>query len=191
MEQQGWLPGFENLRSLDKLFFAILAPPDPARQLATVTMRLQHQHRLRGLPRPRPHISLHGVCECEGLPKASVTAAREAGGLVVLPAFDIILDRAMSFAGQGLTRPLVLCPGDEIPALMALHHALGEAMARAGLGPQASSVFTPHLTLLYDETTVPKRTIETVRWRVRDFVLVHSLVNRSRYIQLARWPLHG
>jgi hypothetical protein len=47
--------------------------------------------------------------------------------------------------------------------------------------------------LLYGDLMVAGRSIEPIRWVVRDFVLVQSLRgrSRSRHIHLARWPLQG
>ena len=39
------------------------------------------------------------------------------------------------------------------------------------------------------DRAVKEQAIEPVRLTVSDFALVHSLVGRSRYIELARWPL--
>jgi RNA 2',3'-cyclic 3'-phosphodiesterase len=137
------------------------------------------------------HISLHALGDYPGLPGALVRTAKAAGAAVSVPAFDVVFDRAMSFTRNGKKRPLVLRAGGDIPALLALHEALGSAMKNAGLGRWAAPHFTPHMTLLYDHRIVMEREIETVRWTVRDFVLVHSLLGQSRYIPLARWPLQS
>jgi 2'-5' RNA ligase len=48
-----------------------------------------------------------------------------------------------------------------------------------------------HVTVLRDAgTTLPATPIAPVRWPVRDFVLVHSVLGReSAYHLLGRWPL--
>ena len=51
--------------------------------------------------------------------------------------------------------------------------------------------FTPHITLLYDSRIAAQRAIETVRFRVHEFVLVDSLIRQGRYVPVARWPLRG
>jgi hypothetical protein len=38
---------------------------------------------------------------------------------------------------------------------------------------------------------VPPRAVQPVRWVVRDFVLVHSLLGWSKLVPLARWSLRG
>jgi hypothetical protein len=72
-----------------------------------------------------------------------------------------------------------------------LHFALGEAMKRARMGRHLRSHFTPHMTLLYDSRVVPERRIEPVLLKVRDFVLVHSIIDQHQHIGLARLPSRG
>jgi len=64
----------------------------------------------------------------------------------------------------------------------------GGALAKAGVGARQS---TPHLTLLYDARRVDEQPIDPIRWTVREFVLVHSLLGQTRYIPLGKWPLRG
>lgn len=51
------------------------------------------------------------------------------------------------------------------------------------------SIGTPHVTLLYDDRHVAEHAVDTIRWTVQEFVLVHSLVGQTLYIPLGRWPL--
>jgi RNA 2',3'-cyclic 3'-phosphodiesterase len=114
-------------------------------------------------------------------------AAKQAGASFAQRPFEIVFDRAMSFAGK---RAFVLRTNGNI-ALASLHHALGVGMKKAGIGRSVTSRFTPHITLLYGDRMVTERLIEPVRWTVRDFALVQSLRGRgaSKHIHLARWPL--
>jgi 2'-5' RNA ligase len=63
-------------------------------------------------------------------------------------------------------------------------------MAKAGLGCPVRH-YTPHVTLLYGDHLVADRRVATVSWPVYEFVLVHSLLGRSRYNVLARFPLRA
>jgi 2'-5' RNA ligase len=49
--------------------------------------------------------------------------------------------------------------------------------------------FTPHVTLLYDDRMVPEQAVEPISWRVREFVLTHSLLGKTQHVELGRWPL--
>ena len=77
---------------------------------------------------------------------------------------------------------------DGATGVTALQHALGTALAKAGLAARPSA---PHLTLLYDACRVDEQAIDPVGWTVREFVLVHSLLGQTTYIPLGRWPLRG
>ena len=57
-----------------------------------------------------------------------------------------------------------------------------------GLG-HAALHYTPHVTLVYGDRLVADRPIEPIGWGVHEFVLVNSLLGRSRYIPLARFRL--
>ena len=72
--------------------------------------------------------------------------------------------------------------------LKILQKSLGVAMRNIGLGNHAS--FTPHITMLYDQQSVPETSIDDeITWTVREFVLVHSLYGQSQHLHRARWQL--
>jgi RNA 2',3'-cyclic 3'-phosphodiesterase len=191
MYEQISLPGFERHSAIDFLFFALLLGDENLPQIVQLRDRLCDENGLRG-QRIAPellHITLHGIGGYDGLPRAVVERAKQAGAAIWARPFDVILDRAMSFERKGEGRPFVLRTGNEI-ALIAFHRLLGGAMKNAGFRRVASQ-FRPHLTLLYGDRVVRERSVEAVRWTVRDFVLVQSLRGRgqSKYVHLARWPL--
>jgi 2'-5' RNA ligase len=189
-EHQLFLP-FE--LPLDRLFFAILSPPEAAVHIAERTHFLRAEHGLRGRPigSERLHISLHGLGDHPRLPKTLIEQAQVAGASVAMPPFEVVLDRAVSFARKNEKPPVVLRASGDVTPLIAFHRLLGEALKKARLCRRLAQHFTPHMTLLYDDRVVKERAIEPVRLPVRDFALVHSLIGRSRYIELARWPLHA
>lgn len=177
----------------DRVFFAIF--PD-ARASARVTARMRQlrgQHGLTGRPlaMERLHVTLFHLGDYVGLPQRVVAAASEAAAAVAFPRFNIVFDRAMSFAGISHSQPFVLRGGDGLAALMEFQRALGAEIKKAGLWRKADAHFTPHVTLLYDSRCVTEQIIEPVSWTVTEFVLVHSLLGRTRHIPLARWLLRG
>ncbi len=191
MAEQLFLPGLECNLATDFLFFALLLGAENASQIVQLRERLCAESGLSGhrVAANLLHISLHGIGAYDGLPRAVVQRAKEAGAAVLAKPFDIVLDRAMSFGPKREVRPLVLRTGDEA-ALVTFHRLLGGAMKNVGFRRIAPR-FTPHMTLLYGDRTVVERSIDAIRWTVRDFVLVQSLRGRSKYIHLARWPLRG
>jgi 2'-5' RNA ligase len=193
MPEQLCLPGLEPRPLRDRLFFGLLSKPKSATAIIKAAHGLRELHGLKGrlVERERLHVSLHGIGRYDGLPDFIVERACQAGAMVSTSPFPLMFDRVMSFDNRPEKRPVVLCPGYDVARLFALRTVLGEAMKRARIGRHLTSHFTPHMTLLYDSRVVREQPIEPIRVDVQDFVLVHSLVGQSRYIELARWPLRG
>jgi 2'-5' RNA ligase len=189
LELQLPLPGFEPSPELDFLFFALLPGAEDALQMIQLRERLLLERGLTGqrIATARLHVSLHTIGAWHGLSRAAVGAAKDVGASFSKPPFEVVFDRAMSFAGK---RAFVLRAEADV-AFTSFHRALGLEMKKAGIGRSVTPRFTPHLTLLYADRMVAARSIEPIRWTVRDFVLVQSLRGRgqSRHIHLARWPL--
>jgi 2'-5' RNA ligase len=123
-----------------------------------------------------------------------VEAAKDVATKIVMPAFDVTFDRAMSFAGRPRNRPFVMRGtekhDDGLAALMAFQKTMYLAMCRAGLqGPRANAKFAPHVTLMYDSQGVPEQAVDPICWSANDFVLVHSLLGQTKHIHVGRWPL--
>lgn len=136
------------------------------------------------------HLTLVFVGEVEN---ALLTPMREAASRVVVPSFEMVLDRLDCWrrnhiAHVGLTQTPA--------ALRALVDALGAALRTAGI-PFDARPFKAHVTLLrkadcmqfggQNENPAP----EPIRWSARDFVLVRSSLRPegARYERLAGWPL--
>jgi len=190
MPEQFCLPGFEPQRARDNLFFGLLSRADAAMEISKAADGLRHLYGLNGrlIGPERLHVSLHAVGQYDGLPNFIVERAYEAGTMVSTSPFPLVFDRVVSFDNKRENRPLVLRPGYDLARLFALRYVLGVAMKRARIGRRVTSHFTPHMTLLYDSRMVRELPI---RMDVHDFVLVHSLIGQSRYVELARWPLRG
>ncbi|CAB3759061.1 2'-5' RNA ligase family protein [Paraburkholderia solisilvae] len=192
------LPGFDAVPlPTDGLFFALF--PD-TRSAARIEQIAQHVcSRQQGAHAPAPlgleryHVTLHHLgTYAGGLPQAVVARAIRAASTVSANSFAVAFDRAENFHG----RPLVLRAHEGGLALIAFRFALGKALESAGFAGRSSAPFTPHVTLAYRNPREAKRRFverldEPVSWTVQDFVLVHSLLGRSRHIALARWPLHA
>ena len=179
--------GFE-APATDGLFFALFPDEAAAAKLARTAQQLCIRHRLDGrvVAPGRFHVSLLGFGAHAALPPDLVVGAAEAAAAIAAAPFEVTFDRAVSFLGR--PRPPVLCSEDDIPELVALQRALGHAIQKRGLG-RARAQYTSHVTMLYDERAVEDHAIEPITWKVRNFVLVHSLRGKSRYVILGCWPL--
>ena len=183
-----------SVRPTDSLFFALFPDVRTAKHIESVTRTLCAEHRILGKPpaQQRLHVTLHHLGKFRGLPSHAVVAARQAAAEVTLPPFDLVFDHVTSFERRNArNRPIVLGTQQKTPALAALYQTLGAALMRhTEFGCKFIPAFTPHLTLLYGDRHVAQD-IEPVKWTVREFVLIHSLLGRTRYIRLGRWSLRG
>lgn len=187
----------------DRLFFALFPTERAAAQIAHLSQQLRAAHGLTGksLSNDRLHVTLHHVGDYGGgLPAGLVDTVKEAAAKIVMPAFEVTFDRAMSFAGRPRNRPFVLRgnesikPGSEgaLAALMAFQKSFYLAMCRSGLqGPRANAKFAPHVTLMYDDQSIAEQAVAPISWSATDFVLVHSLLGQTKHLHLGRWPVEG
>lgn len=176
----------------DRIFFALFPDPGIAARAADIGGKVCRQTGLRGKPfgASRLHVSLHWLGDHAGVPPDLVARAREAASSVRLAPFEAVLDRLGSFKGRPGHHPLVLTGGEASAPLAGLHGALGAALARHGAA-SLSRGFNPHVTLLYGERCLETGGIEALRWTVREFWLLHSLLGAGRYARLGRYELTG
>jgi 2'-5' RNA ligase len=183
-------PGFDPAPT-DRLFFAICPDAHAAARITAAAQKLCGEAALSAKPfaPKRFHISLHHLGDYVGVPNDVIAKACEAASSLSESGFDVRFDRAGSFMGGRRKLPLVLRGGNAIIPVIAFQHALGEAMKRCGLGRWVASRYTPHVTLLYDQRYVEAREVEPIEWTVREFVLIHSMLGKTKHTHLARWPL--
>jgi 2'-5' RNA ligase len=196
MVGQSSFPGFEEAKPTDRLFLALFPPPETALQIAALAAQIRTAHNLRGRPleAARFHITLNHLGDYAGLPPGIVrqASAAAAEATAVAQPFAVSFSRAESFASMPRNRPLVLRGDDQdLSALMAFHKILGMALKRANLGQWAKPGYTPHVTLLYDDSLLGPTPVPPVTWTAGEIVLVHSLLGETRHVHLARWPLSG
>ncbi|MGK6306530.1 2'-5' RNA ligase family protein [Variovorax sp. DT-64] len=178
----------------DRLFFALLPDAPAIARIERLIADLRHDHGLKGraLGTSRFHVTLLHLGAFPGLPRELIDAACAAAqALAVIPTFKVGFDRVGSFSRRPSNMPLVLLGEEGVIAAKAFRQTLCKAMARAGEDDGGAAQYTPHLTLLYDDTHVARRAIEPITWTVNEFVLVRSLIGQGRHEVLARWPLHG
>lgn len=183
------LPGFDPPTPTDRLMFLLYPDAQTAEQIAREARRLKDTLGLRGQPllTDRFHITLHHLGDYVGLPNDMVTKGKTAAGALQAAPFEVVFDKAVSFANRPGNNPFTLQGGRGVAALIAFQKALGLKMAGAALKPDKQ--FLPHITLLYDGQVVPEQAIEPIRWTVDRFVLVQSKLGQTQHIVLAEWAL--
>jgi len=187
---QGSLGGFAAPHPTDRLFFAVVPPPEVAERIAALAVDLRERLGLRGRPRPTGHlhVTLHHLGDFAGLPQQRVDEACTAAAGVALPSFAARFDRVGSFHGHAGKHPFVLLGAEDAAGMGGLYESLGTRLAAAGLARRERS-FVPHLTLLYDARAIARQHVEPVSWTAREFLLIHSLLGRTEYRVLGRWSL--
>ncbi len=199
MSEQILLPGFEPEPTLsDRLFFAVLPDAGARQRIGGLLADLRAAYGLQARPvmADRLHVTMGMVGDFAGIPGNILARASHAANEAVreVAPFTASFDRALTFSTRSRTsgrRPLVLGGGDGVAGLHALYGALSLALRKAGI-PGNPPNFTPHLTLMYDEHTVPEHAVAPVEWTVHELVLLHSRIGQNLpYAALGRWPLQG
>lgn len=171
------------------LFLALVPERQVALQAADAGRQIARQYGLSGNPRPHDllHVSLNGIGKYPDMPDDIVFAVSAAMATVKVPPFEVNFDRALYFAGANA---VVLANAIRSEEMMDLHVQLAKEMWAVGLTFTYNPRFMPHMTVLYDETPVPEHVLaEPVRWIAREFVLIRSIIGKSEYEYLDRWPL--
>jgi len=190
MAQQASLPGFAQAAT-DRLFLALFPDHGTADGLAAFAAAQCARHGLHGRPlaTDRFHVTLFHLGDSVGLRPDVVEAARAAAAQVGATPFEVVFDQVTSFDAHREKSPLVLTAEHGNESLHAFRAGLGARLREMGLGRCVASGFRPHVTLAYDRRVIAPAKVAAISWRVEEFVLVHSLLGRTRHIPLARWPL--
>ena len=174
-----------------RLFFA-LWPDEGVRdgiEAAADALRRTHAPRGRWIGRHRYHLTLQFLGDAAMMREDVANAAMRAAESARAHAFNLVLDVAGSFRNRSI--PWWLGCERTPPGLQQLFDTLGAALLRNGVRIESGKGLVPHVTVLRDaETGLPPALIAPVRWPVREFVLVHSVLGRkSAYHLLGHWPL--
>jgi 2'-5' RNA ligase len=189
--ERGEAFGGELVRA-NRLFVGTFLEPAAATRTSDLAWGLPDREGLTSRPfsADRFHVTLMGIGDFEIIPGGLVEALIMRLDRVAARSFDVSFDRAVSFRRkEPRSKPLVLTCGDGVGALGQLHEAIGEALVSVGFPRLPKHSFTPHVTLLYDRRNVVDQPVEPISWRVRDFVLVQSLLGLTQHIPLKRWRL--
>ncbi|MFA0922244.1 2'-5' RNA ligase family protein [Xanthomonas fragariae] len=182
--------GLGEEKTTERLFFAVMADAHTAERAAKIAEGLLQAGQVDGKPlgRERLHVTLHHLGDyAGGLPPSLLSRASQAAERVVLDAFDVELDRVGTFGWRRSQLPCVLRGEDRVRGLYDLQGALGRQLAHVGIAGDAQ--YTPHMTLLYCNQSLPQRRCDALAWTVREFALVRSFLGQSRYQIQGRWLL--
>ena len=170
----------------DPLFFALVPDEEATQRIEDLVENFRRTHGLTGALRPL-HVTLCDLTIRANAEK-TIDVASEAAAAAAAAPFRIAFNRAMRFGGGQNDRPFVLVGDDGVTGAAQFRQTLSFALRKADLG-RWSVAFTPHLTLLYDKVLPDDQDIEPIAWTAREFVLLRSVVGRTRHDVLGRWPL--
>ena len=188
---QAGLDGFAPPVPTDRLFLALFPDTDTAARISAFAAEQCKSRGLHGKPlrSDRLHVTLFHLGDWAGVPDDLVAAARHAADSVHERSFEIAFDTVASFAVRRPQKPFVLKAASGNEALRGFHARLAQGLRGAGLSQWTRGGFEPHVTLAYDPQVLPPQPVETIGWRTREFMLVHSLLGQTVHMPLARWTL--
>jgi 2'-5' RNA ligase len=174
---------------MHNLFFGAFPGEEDAARICGETQKLVHG--LDGSPvrNDRLHTTLIEYTKVRDSPERIIESSLAAGSAIVMSAFDVSFDRALSFPNNTKGKPLVLAGGEGVAGLLALQRALIKALHKQWLKIPANPRYAPHMTLLYSKKILEEQSIPPLRWRVREFALVYSHAGEGHHEFLGRWPL--
>lgn len=173
----------------ERIFFACVPGEQTAARVHSLAGDIKRNKSLQAnliLPE-HLHVTLFHLGDWQSLPEEIVNVASGAASAINTASFEVIFDRAESFRNSTGVYPFVLT--SDMDPWRKLHEALGNALRDAGLGGATRGDFRPHMTLTYDKQRVKPFSIEPIVCKVRDFVLIHSVLGKTTHIHLGRWFL--
>ncbi|RQP23456.1 RNA 2',3'-cyclic phosphodiesterase [Piscinibacter terrae] len=173
------------------LFFAVKPDAAAAAKLLALGRRLREHHGLKGrlFDAARLHVTLHFFGRFPALDDALVQGLCRGADEVRAEPFALRFDHVGSFARPS-NAPLVMRTGDGAPGAKALHQHLAAALVHHGVGTRPERRFVPHLTLLYDDKSLPELEVDPIEWTANTFDLVHSESGQGHRV-LRQWPLRA
>jgi 2'-5' RNA ligase len=178
---------------IHRLFFALL-PDATTRALiaaAADAARAAHGFRGAGVEVSRYHMTLQFLGDFPAAPRVEIDRAKTAAASLRNEPLEFALDRITSF-GRGRFPCVLRTSAATEPALRMFWQRLYFALIRAGFSNKLERNFAPHVTLGYGDTPLAReQSLTSIVWRADEFVLLESLVGRSIYNEIERWPLHA
>jgi 2'-5' RNA ligase len=168
------------------VFFAIKPAPDDALDIDRTARELRVKNGLTGVPYSPDllHVSLLCIGWRPEIREEVVERACVAGAAVTMRSFSVAFDRAATFGGESF----VLFGGEGVVGIEMLQRALISELKKVGLDLKKHG-YEPHMTLLHDPRRIMAQYIAPVRWKVREFSLIHTFHGHSQHVPLARWTL--
>lgn len=135
-------------------------------------------------------MSLNFVGAFRGPPtRAVMEKATSLADRISAAPFKVTLNHVESWSAD--PHPLVLLGDEGVIGAERLHTGIHKALAAGTMAPRREPQIWPHVSLLWDQTMVPRTFVEPISWTAADFVLLDSVFGEGRHGVLGRWALTG
>ncbi|MBS0482078.1 MAG: 2'-5' RNA ligase family protein [Proteobacteria bacterium] len=182
-------------RANRRLFLGIWPGEVAVDELDQLMERLRRDGTIPGrtVDRDRLHVTLLHLDDfVDQIPPSLITAVQTAAASLQFKPFDVAFDRVCCTA-----KHVLLFPSDALAELQEFRAALRSALLAQGVSTLLSAKarqaigrpYNPHVTLSYNPGSAPEKQVEPIRWTVRGFHLVESLLGRHQHIRLNSWAL--
>ena len=163
------------------LFFALRPPVSVAAEID----RLRQAHRLPGpwLSRERLHVPVLSLGKHPVLPLRLIDHVSELLSEETLPGCHVAFDQLVN--GR---RSISVNSSRSLHDIERLQARLASCLTSAQV-PSEHSRSGPHITLGYNATAKPVRTIKPLKWTASELVLIDSLWGEGKHLTMARWQL--
>lgn len=163
-------------------FFFCLRPPA---LVAAAVGRFRESLGLAGgaVSDERLHLTLAITDDHPAYPRSLVDRLLEIGDATSAEPVAVTLDRLSSNGSV-----VALRPSRSLPQLAALRRELGRRFSCSGIQREGWR-FNPHVTLTYRKCQPFLRHVAPFVWEAAEVVLVHSLLGKTKHVELGRWPL--
>lgn len=173
-------------------FFALLPDVEMRQRLADSADGLRSARNLTGswVASERYCLVLHQLGQFPDVRIDLVNRAHAAANKIQAKSFDIQLDQFMSIESKTGKFPGVLSSSVESPELASFWQLIKNNLIAVKLGQNLANSCKPQVTLLHSrQPLIESHLVPPICWSVGDFVLIESVVGKSEYIELGRWPL--
>ena len=180
--------GFGNDIPTQRLYFAVVPEPEMCERIAELADALRSEHGLQGVLTGEevPLIIVQHVGDFPGVDARLLGRICQAARKVQRPAFEVCFDYVGSLPGDGRYPFALQCgPGADLLSdlqadiLRCLQPVLGRIRPGA----------VPHIPLLTDSRQVAEQPVQSMRWLVREFVLLRQFLGQDREELEGIWSL--
>lgn len=180
--------GFGNDIPTQRLYFAVVPEPEVCERIGELAEAMRSEHGLQAVLTGEevPLIIVQHVGDFPGVDARTLKRICLAAAKVQRPAFEVCFDFVGSLPGDG-RYPFALQCGAGADLLVDLQADLLKLMqpvlGRVRPGP------APHIPLLTDSRQVAEQPVQSMRWLVREFVLLRQFLGQDREELEGIWSL--